>query len=143
MTDRDLGLDSFRAELDFRKRRRDAEAREWRFTTAVFGLLAYSAFANCVTGLLLVSKSPIDAGIGLVLGPLYALGVYRAWYKDDTSWWPVAIPAGITIALLSLAALGGVFRPLPILLNVVLLVLVPLRSRAVAATKALTSQAGA
>jgi hypothetical protein len=142
VTDGDLGPNSFRADIVSRSRRRDVEARERRFTTAVFGLLAYSAFANCTSGLLLLGASPVDAAIGLILGPLYALGAYRAWFKDDTSWWPVAIPAGLTIALLSLAALGGVFRPIPILLNVILLVLVPLRSRAVAATNALTSQAG-
>lgn len=143
MTDMDAGSDNSRSEIALRNRRRDAEARERKLTMAVFGLLGYSAFANCLGGLLALGTSPIDAGIGFVLGALYAFGAYRAWFKDDTSWWPVAVPAGISIALLGLASLAGVYRPVPLLLNITLLVLMPIRSRAVATTQSLTSRAGA
>src|SRR3546814_10751335 len=100
---------------------------------AMFGLMAYSAFANFLGVLVTLGNSPADAGLGLVLGSLYSFGAYRVWSKDDTRWWPVAIPACISIAVLLLAWLGGFHRPMPILLNVVLLVLVPIRRRAAAA----------
>ena len=116
-----------------RNRRRTLEASERKLTMAVFGLMAYSAFANAVSGIVLVTTSPLDAGLGLILGILYSFGAYRIWFKDDTRWWPVAVPAGIAIAVLILAWLGGIRHPIPLLLNIVLLVLVPIRRRAVAA----------
>lgn len=143
MTEIVTSADSMRADIALRTRRRRAESREQKFTYAVFGILAYSGVVNVATGISLLRASPIDAALGIVLGGLYVFGAYRAWFKDDTSWWPVAVPACFTIALLSLAALGGVFRPIPVLLNILLLILVPLRARAVAATKALTLAASA
>jgi hypothetical protein len=73
---------------------------------------------------------------GLIMGALYLLGVYRVWVKDDTRWWPVAVPAGISIAFLVLLWFGGMPRPIPLALNAALLALVPLRKRAVAAAVA-------
>src|SRR3546814_19541577 len=100
---------------------------------AVFGLRADSAFANCLGVVMTLGNSPADAGRRLVLGFLYSFGAYRVWSKDDTRWWPVAIPAWISIAVLLLAWMGGFHRPMPILLNVVLFVIVPIRRRAAAA----------
>lgn len=125
--------DSYRAGIALRNRRRTLEARERKLSMAVFGLMAYSAFSNFVAGAMSLGASPLDTGFGIVLGALYSLGVYRVWIKDDTRWWPVAVPAGISIAMLLLAWLVGAFRPVPLLLNVALLVLVPIRKRAVAA----------
>src|SRR3546814_9328093 len=103
---------------------------------AVFGLRADSAFANCLGVVMTLGNSPADAGRRLVLGFLYSFGAYRVWSKHDTRWWPVAIPACISIAVLPLAWLGGFHRSMPILLNVVLLFLVPIRRRAAAALPA-------
>lgn len=124
---------SRRADIAMRNRRRTLESRERKLTMAVFGLMAYSAFANVVSGIVLLATSPLDAGLGLILGVLYSLGAYRIWFKDDIRWWPVAVPAGISVAVLILAWLGGVQHPIPLLLNIALLVLVPIRRRAVAA----------
>jgi hypothetical protein len=124
---------SRRADIAMRNRRRTLESRERKLTMAVFGLMAYSAFANVVSGAMLLTASSLDAGLGLILGALYSLGAYRIWFKDDIRWWPVAVPAGISVAVLILAWLGGVQHPIPLLLNTVLLVLVPIRRRAVAA----------
>jgi len=124
---------SRRADIAMRNRRRMLESRERKLTMAVFGLMAYSAFANVVSGIVLLTTSPLDAGLGLILGALYSLGAYRVWLKDDIRWWPVAVPAGISIAVLIMAWLGGVQHPIPLLLNAILLVLVPIRRRAVAA----------
>lgn len=123
-----------RAEIAMRNRRRTLEARERKLTMAVFGLMAYSAFANVVSGIALLTASPLDAGLGLILGVLYSFGAYRIWFKDDIRWWPVVVPAGIALAVLILAWLGGVRHPIPLLLNAVLLVLVPIRRRAVTAS---------
>ncbi|MGY1458613.1 hypothetical protein ACW5F0_08205 [Luteimonas sp. A534] len=128
--------DSYRSEIALRSRRRVLDGRERKLSMAVFGLMAYSAFANFLGGVMALASSPVDAGLGFVLGILYSLGVYRVWSKDDTRWWPVAVPAGISIAILLLAWAGGLPRPIPIALNVALLVLVPLRRRAVAAVEA-------
>jgi len=124
---------NYRAEIALRNRRRNLEERERKLSMAVFGLMTYSAFANFLAGAMSLSASPADAWLGLILGALYSLGVYRVWVKDDIRWWPVAVPAGICIAILVLAWVGGVHRPIPLLLNIVLLVLVPVRKRAVAA----------
>lgn len=121
---------SFRAEIIMRNRRRTLEARERKLSMAVYGLLAYSAFANAVSSITLLVSSPIDAVLGLILATLYAWGVYRVWAKDDTRWWPVAIPASISIAIALLAWFGGVAHPIPLLLNIILLILVPIRKRA-------------
>jgi hypothetical protein len=124
---------SHRAEIAARNRRHALEARERKLSGAVFGLLGYSAFANFLVGVLTLSSSPVDSAISLILGTLYSIGAYRVWFKDDIHWWPVAVPAGISIAILLLAWLGGIHHPIPILLNTALLVLVPIRRRAVAA----------
>lgn len=119
-----------RAEIAARNRRRALEERERKYSMAVFGLMGYCAFSNLLGGVLALGSSLPDACVGAVIGALYALGAYRVWSKDDTRWWPVAVPAGIALVVLLLAWVGGGPRPVPILLNAVLLVLVPLRRRA-------------
>ena len=123
---------TYRAEIAQRNRLRQAEDRERKLSMAIVGLTAYSAFANLMGGVAAISASPIDAGLGLILGALYAFAAYRVWLKDDVRWWPVALPAGISIAVLVLAWFGGLPRPIPIVLNIALLALVPIRARAAA-----------
>jgi hypothetical protein len=129
---------SRRAEIALRNRRRALDARERKLSMAVSGLMVYSAFANFLGGAMSMATSPLDAWLGLVLGALYSLGVYRVWAKDDTHWWPVAVPAGISITIILLAWAGGVRLPVPLVLNIVLLVLVPFRKRATIAATAAT-----
>ena len=126
----------YRSQIAIRNRLRIAESRERKLTMAVFGLMAYSAVGNAFTAIASIGVSPLDVGLGLVLAALYSLGVYRAWLKDDIRWWPVAVPAGISVTLLLLAWTVGVFKPIPLLLNAALLVLVPIRKRAAAAVAA-------
>jgi len=126
-------VDSYRAEVAARNRRYVLESRERKLTITVFGLMAYSAFGNFVGVLINFAKSPADAVLALVLGMLYSFGAYRVWSKDDVRWWPVAVPAGISIALIAVVWVGGIHRPIPLLLNIVLLILVPIRRRAVLA----------
>lgn len=127
------GANGRRADIALRNRRRTAESRERKLSMVVFGLMAYSAFANVVSGAMLVSKLPLAAGLGVVLGVLYGLGAYRVWSRDDTRWWPVAVPASISLAFLLLGWLAGNPHPVPVLINIVLLVLVPIRRRAAVA----------
>jgi hypothetical protein len=119
-----------RFEIAMRNRRRSLDTRERKLTMAVFGLMGYSAFGNFVGAAMAYGALPADAWLGVVLGVLYSFGAYRVWVKDDTRWWPVAVPAGITIVVLLLAWFGGLHRPIPVILNIVLLTLVPLRARA-------------
>ena len=133
MSENEEAAGAYRAEIASRNRRRKAVSHERKLTAAVVGLLGYSAFSNFVAGVLALGTSPIDASAGFVLGALYSLGTYRAWFKDDTRWWPVAIPAGLSLALVVLAGIGGLYLPGPFVINLVLLGLVPFRARAVAA----------
>jgi hypothetical protein len=124
--------DDYRADIARRNRRRNAAARERKFSMAVVALLGYSAFSNFIGGLVMLQISPIDAGAGFVLGVLYSLGVYRTWFKDDTRWWPVAVPAMLSLLIAVLASFGGRYAYSPFFANIALLVLVPLRARAAA-----------
>lgn len=133
MNELEAGEGSYRAEIATRNRRRIAQARERRLSFAVVGLLAYSAFSNFVGAFLSLGGSKLDVGAGLVLGALYSFGVYRTWSKDDMRWWPVAVPAGLSLALVILATLAGIYLYGAFILNVILLVLVPLRRKAAAA----------
>ena len=142
MTDIDQDWGAVRHDVAARNRRYAIEGRLHKLTLLVAGLLAYSAFGNFVAAAMVVRTSPTDVWIGVVLGTLYALGVYRVWLKDDTRWWPVAVPAGLTIAWLLLVWWAtGIFAPIPIVLNAALLVLVPLRARTAAALTSLTREA--
>jgi hypothetical protein len=127
------GADSYRAEIATRNRRYALESRERKLTISVFGLMAYSALGNFLGVFMTFAKSPADAVLALVLGVLYSLGAYRVWSKDDIRWWPVAVPAGISIALIAIVWTTGIHKPIPLLLNLVLLILVPIRRRAVLA----------
>lgn len=136
-------MTEFDTEASYRtrqKRYHELDDRARRYMGAVFGLLGYSAFSNFFVALAaLVSAATQSAanlwgaGIGLLLGGLYTFGALRVWLKDDTRWWPVAIPACITLGLSALLVLAG--RPViwPVLVNIALLLLVPLRRRAQAA----------
>lgn len=130
---------SYRADIALRNRRRALDSRAHKISMAVFGLMAYSAFANIGGGVVILGSSPVDAGLRFILGALYSLGVYRVWAKDDTRWWPVALPAGICIAITLLAWLSNGLHPVPLLINVALLALVPIRKRAIAAAAAVSS----
>ena len=101
-----------RAEIAARNRRRQLEARARKFTGAVFGLMGYSAFANIVASALAIAETPGESVFGVFLGVLYAFGANRVRAKDETRWWPVAVPAGLSIAALVLAAIGGFYNPI-------------------------------
>lgn len=128
-----------RSEIALRSRRRLLEGRLHKLTMAVGGLMAYSAFGNIVGGMAVLVSSPWEAAPGFVLGSLYVFGAHRVWGKDDVHWWPVAVPAGISIATLLLAWFGGVQQPIPLLLNIALLVLVPIRAQACTSLMALSN----
>jgi len=119
-----------RAEIALRNRRRRIEDKIRKLTMTVFGLTAYSAFSNLAVGIFYIANSPIDGGFGIFLGTLYAFAAFRVWRKDDTRWWPVAIPAVITILFTVLIWLAGTPAPIPILLNIALLIFTKLRRHA-------------
>jgi len=130
MTGIDQEWGEVRQDVAARNRRYAIESRLHKVTLLVAGLMAYSAFGNFVATAMVLHTSPIDAGVGVVFGVLYTLGLYRVWLKDDIRWWPVAVPAGLTIVWLLLVWwAAGLFAPIPIVLNIVLLALVPFRAR--------------
>ncbi|MBB6064451.1 hypothetical protein [Pseudoxanthomonas broegbernensis] len=134
MNDIDQNWHDLRRNISERNRRLAVESRLHKLTMIIMGLMAYSAFGNFVGAVMVLGTSPIDFGVGLFFGMWYSFGVYRVWLKDDTRWWPVAVPACLTIVWLLLVWWAtGMFLPIPVLLNVALLVLVPIRARASAA----------
>src|SRR5690242_10891658 len=127
MTDFDTGA-SYRTRQN---RYYELDSRARRYMGAVFGLLSYSAFSNFFVALAALvgaaTQSVVNlwgVAISLVLGSLYTFGALRVWLKDDTRWWPVAIPACITLGLSAFLVLVG--RPViwPFVINIALLVLV-------------------
>ncbi|WP_153022954.1 hypothetical protein [Rhodanobacter thiooxydans] len=139
---------SHRAEIALRTQRRVLDDRVRKLTVAVFGLMGYSAFSNFMGafasfGSAIATPTLGTIGVlafGLLLGALYSLGAYRVWFKDDIRWWPVAIPAGISIALSILAFTAGKPAVIPLIINVALLAIVPFRIRATAAAVAIASK---
>ena len=138
LSDIEETTDDYRAEIALRNRRRKLESRNHKIMMVVFGLLAYSAFANFAAGAMqLIAGSGWDAGFAAFLGLLYVVGAYRVWIKGDTRWWPVALPAILSIVFLLLVWWAtGSLGLIPLLLNITLLVLVPIRARANAASAA-------
>ena len=138
---------SYRSEVALRTRRRALDDRLRRFTAAVFGLMGYLAVSNFLATINSFSGALehqtlalVSVAVGSLLGALYAFGAYRVWFKDDIRWWPVAIPAGISIVLSLLAFLSGALAFVPLIINVALLVMVPIRKRAAAAAAAIASK---
>jgi hypothetical protein len=129
-----------RAEISYRNKRRDLEARDYKVMMLTFGILAYSGFSNLAIGIVRVFGGMTmlaDAILSIVLGTLFAFGAYRVWVKDDTRAWVVLLPAVLSLALISLIWLVTGFPPLvPLILGVALLVLVPLRKKTSAALAA-------
>ena len=127
---------AWRAEVAAKNRRLALEAKERKYSWGVIGLVGYSAFGNLLAGVIQLGKSPLDAVFGFLLGATYLFALYRVWAKDDIRWWPPGVPAMFSILFLLLAWAGGMPRPVPIALNILLLVLIPLRARAVKALAA-------
>ena len=79
-----------------------------------------------------------------VAGALYVFALYRTWAADDRRIWIIAVPATITILLvLTDFVMGARPSPVPLILNIALLVLIPLRGRAAAQLQALKRPADA
>lgn len=131
-----------RTEIALREARRRLDRRLHRLVMAMFGILAYSAFGNLVTGAALLPHAAPSGAFVLLLGALYAFGAYHVWFEKQPRRWPVAVPATLTIAILVIGlGQGNPPHPVPLLLNTALLILLPLRARAaVALEKALETR---
>ena len=128
-----------RREIANRDRRRALESHSYRLTLAAVGILAYSTFGYVMTGIgTLTHGLLIPTIIFAVIGALYVFALYRTWAADDRRVWVIAVPATITILLvLTDFVTGARPSPVPLILNVALLVLIPLRARAAAQLQAL------
>jgi hypothetical protein len=124
-----------RAGIARRNRRRELESREYNLMLVTVGIVAYSAFSNLM-GLFgwLGTGRFADAAISAVFTGLYGFAAYRVWARSDVRWWVVGIPAGLAVLLTALIIAHGFGVPvLPLALNIVLLILVPVRIRTRAA----------
>ena len=129
-----------RAEIARRNVRRKLESRERKLTMSVFGLTGYSAFSNFAAGVVnLMGGSIADAVLGLIFGSLFAFGAYRVWVKDDSRWWPVGIVATASLLLSLLLLIGGLPTYVPVAIGIALLILIPMRRRALADLGALSN----
>lgn len=129
-----------RADISYRNKRRDCEARHYKAMVLTFGMLTYAGFSNLAAGVVeLFAGLPMLAGaiFSLVLGALFALGAYRVWVKDDPRAWFVVLPTVLWLALIVLDwQQTGFPPPVPLILGIALLVLVPVRKKTSAALAA-------
>jgi hypothetical protein len=121
--------DGRRLEIAQRNQRRTLNERDYKLMMTMFGILAYSAFANLVGSALqmyAISRLLPTTVCTLVIGVMYAVAAHQVWVKKYAASWLVALPAILTIALL---ALTQTFSPVALLLNVILLITIPLRAK--------------
>jgi uncharacterized membrane protein HdeD (DUF308 family) len=123
--------DNRRFEIARRNQRRALEAREYKLMMIMFGIVGYSAVTNLMVGVLNMFAANVSVAIAIaaiVLGALYALATYQAWFKSKPSWWLIALPAVISILMSVVAIFMGKFGYVSLLLNVALIALIPLRA---------------
>ena len=121
--------DGRRLEIAQRNQRRTLNERDYKLMMTMFGILAYSAFANLVGSALqmyAISRLLPTTVCTLVIGVMYAVAAHQVWVKKYAASWLVALPAILTIALLTLTQ---TFSPVALLLNVILLITIPLRAK--------------
>ena len=121
--------DGRRLEIAQRNQRRTLNERDYKLMMTMFGILAYSAFANLVGSALqmyAISRLLPTTICTLVIGIMYAVAAHQVWVKKYATSWLVALPAILTIILL---VLTQTFSPVALLLNVILLITIPLRAK--------------
>ena len=121
--------DTRRSDIALRNQRRALGERDHKLMMFMFGVLAYSAFANSVVGVVQFfahSPSLILTICSLVLGVVYAIAAHHVWTKKSPSWWIIALPAVLTIGII-VATLQ--LSPIALLLNIALLAVIPFRAK--------------
>jgi hypothetical protein len=121
--------DGRRLEIAQRNQRRTLNERDYKLMMTMFGILAYSAFANLVGSALqmyAISRLLPTTVCTLVIGVMYAVAAHQVWVKKYAASWLVALPAILTIVLLGLTQ---TFSPVALLLNVILLITIPWRAK--------------
>jgi hypothetical protein len=116
-----------------RDKHRALEAKEHRLKAAIAGFMAYSTISHLISAALGYSTSPVDAGFAVFFAILFSFAFYRVWIKDDSRWWPVAIPSGMVILISGLVAFVSPLAIIPVLLHTFVLVLVYLRKKSIIA----------
>ncbi|RDS79810.1 hypothetical protein DWU98_15285 [Dyella monticola] len=119
--------DSRRSEIALRNQRRDLGERDHKLMMFMFGVLAYSAFANSVVGVVRFftsSPSLMSTISSLVLGVIYAVAAHHVWTSKSPRWWLIALPAVLTIGIIAATLL---FSPIALALNIALLAVIPFR----------------
>ncbi|WP_333676338.1 hypothetical protein [Dyella sp.] len=119
-----------RASIARRNQRRAIESRDYKAMMVMFGILGYSAVANLIMGVIRIiggSQTVIEPILGVVLGALYAVAAFEVWFKQYPKWWLIVLPAVLAIVLAVASFIAGTMAIAPLLLNVIVLVLIPLR----------------
>lgn len=128
-----------RADIARTSRQRMLAEKDRRVMMALFGIMAYLGVSNLISGVFLLfgdAAAQIDGIVMCVFGALFAYAAMRVWAKDDTRWWIVLVPAGSFLVIgVLLLLVGFVPNPVPTLLCIVLLILVALRRRTLAAVR--------
>ena len=120
--------DGRRLEIAQRNQRRTLNERDYKLMMTMFGILAYSAFANLVGSALqmyAISRLLPTTVCTLVIGVMYAVAAHQVWVKKYAASWLIALPAILTIVLLVFTL---TFSPVALLLNVILLITIPWRA---------------
>ena len=124
---------TYREISKLRDKHRALEMKEHRLKLAISGFMAYSAISHVLNAALTYSSSPLDAGLAVFLALLFGFAFYRVWIKDDSRMWPVAVPSGIVILASGIVAFISAMAIIPVVLHSVVIFLVYLRKKAIAA----------
>jgi hypothetical protein len=139
MTHQEVQYLDRRADIARKSRKRVLAEKDRRVMMAMFGIMAYMGSMNLILGALsLFGDAPvgIDGVLMCVFGTLFAYAAMRVWAKDDTRWWIVVVPAGSFLVIDALLLLAGYLpNPVPTLLSIVLVILLALRRKTLAALR--------
>lgn len=128
-----------RADIARKSRKRVLVEKDRRVMMTMFAIMAYLGATNLIFGAIsLFGDAPvrIDGVVMCVFGGLFAYAAMRVWAKDDTRWWIVLVPAGSSLVIDALLLLAGYLpNPVPTLLSIVLVILLALRRKTLAALR--------
>lgn len=141
MTDAPEESEDRRRDIATRDQRRQLGAHDYRLMLAMVGILAYSAFGNAMSTIAAFGQGQwVAVAISGVFAALYGFAIFRLWAKNDTRAWIVALPAGLAVVLIVIGMLRGMPGGIvPLILNLALLALIPLRARAQRQLQALSA----
>ncbi|MFZ5636170.1 MAG: hypothetical protein ACOY82_06235 [Pseudomonadota bacterium] len=127
------------ADIARRNRKRNVEARDRRLMLLLFGMMAFIGTMGTIGSVIEFAEGVVDPwvlGQGFGLSMLYLLAASRLWFHDDMRLWVVAAPIVIPMIAMAVEVALGLSPPGVPVFNLLMLGLVLLRRRTLAAARA-------